>query len=356
MRGFSTAFLFLLLLIDGQQSPSQFDPLKLFKLIKKKNIQTKHINYRHTVKGVSYDMVFIKKGRFYFGSDKAEKGRKEDEGPQLFVQVDDFWILKTEVSWDLFLLWRDQFRYSENEKDSSKNIEDMVSKATPPYVNMDFGMGKKNKPAVGMTQFAAKVFCMWLSAKTGHFYRLATEAEWEYACKAGNNEKYFFGNNQKKLKDYAVFIDNSSGVYSPLMSKKPNNWGLYDMLGNVAEWTLDSYQNSHIGLSNNNPIRLRKRDKGENPIEEAFWPYVMYNIVIKGGSFRDKASNVRPSSRSFSVSALKNLDPQIPKSVWYLTNASFLGFRFVRPAKLPSENDLYKYWPTKEEIESIPVD
>src|SRR6188472_2803384 len=130
-----------------------------------------------------------------------------------------------------------------NERATPDSLIDALSRPTAPYVEMSFGRGLKGFPAISMTQHAANKFAEWLSAKTGEYYRLPTEAEWEYACRAGTTT----GIGQGPLDEYAWFAANSAvppfsaGTYHKIGTKKPNAWGLYDMLGNVMEWTLDQY-------------------------------------------------------------------------------------------------------------------
>jgi formylglycine-generating enzyme required for sulfatase activity len=217
-------------------------------------------------------------------------------------------------------------------KASEVNLSvDAVSGATKPYVEMSFGMGKKGFPAINITHHAALTFCKWLTAKTGHFYRLPTEAEWEYACRAGSKTAYHFGDNPKLLPEYAWFKDNCNNKYQPVGQKKPNAWGIYDMYGNVAEWTMDQYE----------PNYPKSAEAVKNPWVK---PTKLYPHAVRGGSWQDLASDLRSASRKASAPAWKKRDPQLPKSKWWLTDAPFVGFRVVRPKKTPSPEEIEKYW------------
>ena len=282
------------------------------------------------------EMEFIKGGTFVMGSPKSEKGHFGDEGPQHEVIVDDFWMGKYEITWDLYNLFvtRESDSYQADKTlDSEVQVDvEAVSGATTPYVEMSFGMGIEGFPAICMTQLAAVKFCEWLSAMTGHFYRLPTEAEWEYACRAGNTGAFSFQMDTEALDDYAWYASNSNEKYHLVGSKKPNAWGLYDMHGNVAEWTLDQYLPT--------AYRLRK-GVVKNPFQE---PTKIYPKVVRGGSWMDEPKRLRSAARRPSSKKWKMRDPQIPKSEWWHTDAPFVGFRVVRPKKTPSESEQKKYW------------
>jgi formylglycine-generating enzyme required for sulfatase activity len=304
--------------------------------------------YTNTVPGtdVKYEMVPIPAGEFVMGSPENEKERKKDEGPQHRVKLSPFWMGRYEVTWDSYLL----FMYSDDEKklrethatDEQVNaLSDAVTRPSKPYVDMSFGMGKSGFPAISMTQHAANKFCHWLSAKTGHFYRLPTEAEWEYASRAGTTTAYYFGDEPAKLEDYAWFFDNSNSKYQKVGKKKPNPWGLYDMHGNVTEYVLDQYDPDYYQ-------KFDPKSAMTDPWNKATKPYPH---SVRGGSWDDDAPALRSAARRGSDRSWKQTDPQLPKSIWYHSDAQFVGFRLVRPLTVPSPEAMAKYWTSGVEKE-----
>jgi formylglycine-generating enzyme required for sulfatase activity len=286
---------------------------------------------------VKLDMVPIPGGAFKMGSPSAEKDRNADEGPQVNVKLDPFWMGKYEMTWAQYELWGmglDKQRRNARQvtPTSWDTLADALAIPTKPYSDMTFGMGKDGYPAICMTQFAAKMYCKWLSAKTGHYYRLPTEAEWEYACRAGTTGPYSFGKDPEKLGGYAWSSENSDEKYHKVGKKKPNPWGLYDMHGNVAEWCVDQYY----------PDRYKQL--GDKPEETPVTSVTKaYPQVARGGAWTDEAPLLRSAARRASSKDWKAQDPQIPKSVWYHTDAPFVGFRVVRPLRVPTPEEAARY-------------
>ncbi|NEU07184.1 formylglycine-generating enzyme family protein [Flavihumibacter sp. R14] len=281
---------------------------------------------------VTFDMVAIPDGKFMMGSLAEETGRKPDEGPLHEVKINAFWIGQKEMPWDIYEL----YVYKDYDVTVQMAGVDAITRPTKPYLDMTFGMGKEGYPAVGMTQYNALQFCKWLYDRTGIFYRLPTEAEWEYACRAGSTGSYSFGNDASKLDEYAWYAGNSKEKTQPAGTKKPSAWGLYDMHGNAAEWTEDQYipdvYNQYNGKLADNPVAV---------------PLKLYPHTIRGGSFQNKPEDLRSASRLASDPDWKRIDPQIPKSNWWFPEAPFVGIRVVRPLIPPSKEEIEKYYNRK---------
>ncbi|MBJ34364.1 MAG: sulfatase-modifying factor protein [Flavobacteriaceae bacterium] len=278
-------------------------------------------------------MVAIDGGIFKMGNDEGE----DDEMPSRNVKISSFWIGKYEITWDIFNLFLsrkiDSFQVKKNYENEINLDVDAVSGATAPYVDMSFGMGVEGYPAISMTQLTASKFCEWLSAMTGNYYRLPTEAEWEYAARSGSESLYHYGNSIDSLSKYAWYKNNSNGKYQKVGQKLPNDFGLHDMHGNVSEWTLDQYdEDGYKNVSDSLII---------NPFNE---PVREYPRVVRGGSWMDNAEDLKSSKRIPSEKRWKRRDPQFPKSRWWHTNAQFLGFRIVRPFNKPNNVEIESYW------------
>lgn len=282
---------------------------------------------------LTIEMVPIKGGEFLMGSPNDEDDREEDEGPQRSVKVAPFWMGKCEITWDQYDVWNEEvdqrMRKMLSIKPTPRDLAvDGVSKPTEPYTDMSFGMGREDYPAICMTQHAARTYCQWLSAKTGRYYRLPTEAEWEYACRAGTSTAYSFGDDADELEDHAWFFDNSDS-YHRVGQKKPNPWGLHDMHGNVSEWVLDQYT---------------PYDSLKESVDPLAIPKTLYPRVVRGGGWDDDPEVLRSAARKASSDEWKDQDPQEPRSIWYHTDALSVGFRIVRPLTEPSEQAKADKW------------
>ena len=243
-----------------------------------------------------------------------------EDGQPIPIQLDAFWMGAHEVTYDEFALFQQrQYDSDVSNWQEGEYRADAVSRPTPQYLDYTYGMGTTGGfPAVSMTQQAALRYCYWLYQKTGQFFRLPTEAEWAYACQAGQNWA------PEKLVDYAWFYDNGYEAYHKTGEKAPNPWGLYDMLGNVAEWTLDEYRKDY-------PAAI-----GQDAINPWVKPAKRHSRTVMGGSYDSPEKECNCTYRQKSQPRWQARDPQIPKSIWWNTDSPFVGFRFIRPEQQPS--------------------
>jgi formylglycine-generating enzyme required for sulfatase activity len=323
----------LLLAAAGAALPIRPSPAEQTAADLPKVEKREHQNYTETIPDtkISFEMVAVPGGTFLMGSPASEKGRAADEGPQHPVTIRPFWMGKCEVTWEEYdLFWRkkpgnkDEQRLAEKKGLTGKEY-DAVTRPTPPYADETFGFGRDNRPCLSMTYHAAMEYCYWLSQKTGKVYRLPTEAEWEWACRAGSQTAYSFGDDPAKLGDHAWFDDNAENAVHPVGQKKPNAWGLHDMHGNVAEWCLDQYvKDAYLRFPTDKPTISPVIIPGPD----------RFPHVTRGGSYldkpTDKVNRLRSAARQPSDKSWIKQDPQRPQSIWWLTDGDFVGFRLVR--------------------------
>jgi formylglycine-generating enzyme len=297
---------------------------------------------------VSFNMMPIPGGKFLMGSPDSEKKRKPDEGPQFTVEVDPFWMGATEVTQGEYELYLEKYHLL-SEKGAPQipkdKLADAVSYPTPMY-ELEAGpklqaMGRGGKfPAVIMSQFAARQYTKWLSRKTGRFYRLPTEAEWEYACRAGTKTAYWFGDNPKELDKNGWYIDNSvlnggDTAYREVGKLTPHPWHLFDMHGNVGEWCIDAYDENWYKKFAGKSVKWN---------EVINWPHAQYPRVIRGGGYDSEPEECRSAARYASSPKLNVKDPQLPQSPYWISDGFWVGFRVVSPVKEPSEAEKHRYW------------
>lgn len=199
-----------------------------------------------------------------------------------------FYIGRTEVTWDMydvFMLRLDTAR--------SKSPADAVARPSQPYGAPDYDWGHAGFAAISISYQAANAFAEWLSMKTGHQYRLPTEAEWEHVARlaAGAGEI-----SRARVDSLAWHRENANRQAHAVASKKPDHLGLYDLFGNAAEWVATDLKPP----------------------------------VTRGGSFRDDPATMGPKSRAVQTPLWTERDPQLPSSRWWLTDGPFVGFRLVR--------------------------
>lgn len=239
-------------------------------------------SYTQVIPGtlVKFDMVKIPGGELAVPD-------PDKPGTTIKMKIPPMWVGKTEVTWDEY----DVFVYRLDEPETTapgEEKKDALSRPSKPYGAADRGFGHKGYPAINVSYVGARQYCKWLSQKTGKNYRLPTEVEWEYACRAGAPSP-----GADTIKQYAWVWEEKT---HPVAKKSPNAWGLYDMLGNVAEWCTDI--------------------KGKP--------------VTCGGSWQDMAKDVSPSLRAYQDDSWRATDPQNPKSIWWLSDGPFVGFRIIR--------------------------
>lgn len=275
-------------------------------------------NYTCKISGssVSFDMIYITGGEFEMGSPENEVGHKKDESPIHKVKVSPFWIGKCEVTWDEF----ECYAFRQDTGSSGKTISiDAVTRPSPSYEPYDHGWGRGKMPAMGISWYAAKQYCEWLSLKTGETYRLPTEAEWEFACRAGNTGKSLYVEDSKQLDQFSWFKDNSNGKTHQVGLKKPNAFGIFDMLGNVWELTQDFYDPDYYNTFKD--VKIIVDPKG---------PKEGLDPVLKGGCWNDPPSELRFANRKELPFEWWERDPQRPRGMWWMIDGQYVGFRVVR--------------------------
>ncbi|NJN61097.1 MAG: SUMF1/EgtB/PvdO family nonheme iron enzyme [Coleofasciculaceae cyanobacterium RL_1_1] len=259
------------------------------KIVKRQIIEPEYFTER--VNGIGIEMVAIPGGRFWMGSPDGEESRSDNESPQHEVSVSDFFLGK-------FTVTQAQWRAVAQLPQINQSLN-----ADPSRFKGD------NRPVERVSWDDAQEFCTRLSQATGKAYRLPSEAQWEYACRAGTTTPFAFGATlNTDIANYDgnyTYGNGKKGVYREqtidVGSFPPNAWGLYDMHGNVYEWCEDSWHNNYNGAPTDGTAWI---DNGTE-----------YKL-LRGGSWINYPRNCRSASRSNTARDFRDFN---------------IGFRVVLP-------------------------
>jgi sulfatase modifying factor 1 len=323
------------------------------------------VPYTATIPGtaVTFEMIPVPGGEFLMGSPDSEAGHQATEGPQVRVKTRPFWMQKNEIRWaeykeymGLYNIFK-RFEASNVRPVSDDKMIDAITAPTElyePTFTFEFGEDPE-LPAVSMTLYAARQYTKWISIVTGQQYRVPTEAEWEYAARAGSQTAYSYGNDPAKLGEVAWFAGNSDSKGPRKVGQgKPNAFGLCDMHGNVAEWVQDE-------LSEDGYAKLKeKAAAGPLSVFDVMGkPAVHYPRVLKGGSWQNSAEECRCAARLGSNYALwKDTDPNLPKSPWWMTDEPCrgIGFRILRSVDEMPREEIETFWNVDSDDLKLDVD
>jgi formylglycine-generating enzyme required for sulfatase activity len=267
----------------------------------------------------------IPAGEFLMGSPDPDKEARSDEKPQHRVRLTQSYYLGAHQ------ITRGQFRqcveathYQTCAEKSWKVGQDLRASLDDywdeepeslwwsPSLNQT-----DDHPVVNVSWKDSLAFCDWLSKQEGRQYRLPTEAEWEYACRAGTTTRYSFGDSEYLLDEYAWYAANSNHQSQPVGRKRPNAWGLHDMHGNVWEWCLDGYDTDYYK---------------ESPTNDPRGPEQSYTQVIRGGSWNKRPWAARSAHRGGKWGDRDNPGTSYLLMLTHDYRHSNLGFRVAQDA------------------------
>ena len=207
---------------------------------------------------IEENFITLPRGAFLMGS-----AFRENEQPIHEVEIDyDIAMSKFQVTVEDYMLFA-----------QATGVE------MPEEKHIHLGV---NVPIRRLTWLSAVAYCKWLSEREGKTFRLPTEAEWEYACRAGSYAKYCFGDDETELEDYAWYKENSEKVTHEVGLKKPNAWGFHDMHGNIWEWCADRYAENYDNASNDGSAYMVRSEKG---------------MVLRGGAWSGIAEKCHSAIR-----------------------------------------------------------
>ncbi len=234
------------------------------------------------------NLVVIPRGSYFMGASPAESATPGDNQPPVWVRINPFAISRHEVTFDEY---------------------DAYCRETGQPLPNDSRFGRGKRPVINVSWNDAISYCAWLSQKTGLMVRLPSEAEWEFACRGGRMSIFFWGNEMDHR--YCISGMKKRGRTRPVETTKANDFGLYDMSGNVYEWCADRYQDplspgkgERYRGSSYRFFRKYTENESKNPVFNAWGN----RRVIRGGSYKSSDFSCRSSHRSGAMPNIKRND------------------------------------------------
>ena len=266
-----------------------------------------------------------------WGARPARRSTPKDEGPQ--ARRRDRAVLDGQARGDLGRIRQFAFALDlKKKKRESVDLDQAVRHrkggrrrhpADAPYADETFGFGRSGQPAICITHHAAMEYCRWLSAKTGKTYRLPTEAEWEYACRAGTKTAYFFGDDPAKIDEYRLVRRERREAACRSARRSPTRGASTTCTATSPSgaWTT-TWPTPTSDIADDKPRRAA-RSSCRTPRNIPTSPAAARGTTTPSCS---RSAARRGSNQEWSVQ-----DPQRPQSIWWHTDATFVGFRIVRP-------------------------
>lgn len=255
-------------------------------------------------------MVVIPAGRFLMGSPENEKSRDFTEGPQVAITIPKpLAVGKYELTWD-------EWEICVAKRGCQDNSGKGYGSEPDPQWSGDAGYGRGRHPVINVSWDDAKAYIKWLSAQTGETYRLLSESEWEYAARAGSTGRFAWGDAEPTCEPGQANTANFNGPHAagflagcngrrtePVGFSGPNAFGLYDMHGNVREWTQDCFHVYLDGIPTDGAPWVTKCDRGGE------------GHVFRGGSFTAGVSQLRSAARQATIGREVNMGFRIAREI-----------------------------------------
>jgi formylglycine-generating enzyme required for sulfatase activity len=229
------------------------------------------------------EMIYIPAGKFRMGD--IQGGGEDDEKPVHDVELSAYAIGRTEVTNAQYVEFLNQVggRGTEKEPWFETKDEDSSSRIVQERLGFKVEDGFEHHPVNNVSWYGSVAYAEWLSRDTGEEYRLPSEAEWERAARAGMNTRWAFRNDEEHLDQYAWYDKNSGRELQVVAKRKPNGWGLYDLYGNLWEWTADWYGSDYYAVS--------PSDNPKGPLKGS-------SRVVRGGAWFSSVSTTRSADRN----------------------------------------------------------